>query len=179
MEDGVPEISWDPAEDPDTNVDYEITEVKLPSEKLQISKPFTISSENGQVVDFVFDITVIKTGKTGKYILKPQLAQSGPGQEIVDVGSKGKQEKPGKPDEQGELNLEIMEEDIAPGDTVTLWVTFEDEDVAGATVKVNGKELEDLTGEDGTITFTIPEDADELEIEVKKEKLEGELRKEF
>ncbi|GAH51981.1 unnamed protein product, partial [marine sediment metagenome] len=34
----------------------EPADVKLPSNKLQISKPFTISS--GQVVDFVFDITV-------------------------------------------------------------------------------------------------------------------------
>jgi hypothetical protein len=172
-------ISWDPAEDPDTLEDYEITEVKLPSAKMQISKPFTISSENGQVVDFVFDITVHKAGMGGKYILTPQLAQSGPDQEIVDVRSTGKPEGTGKSEKQGELTLEIMEEDIAPGDAVTLWVTFGSEDVTNATVKVNGEELDDLTGEDGTITFTIPEDADELEIEVKKGRLEGELNREF
>jgi len=158
-------------------------EVKLPSEKLQISKPFTISSEDGQVVNFVCDVTVVKAGKKdvigGKYILKPQLAASGTGQNIVPVASKGKPEKPGKPEEQGELNLEIIEEDIAPGDSVTLWVTFEDEDVAGAMVKVNGTKLDNPTGEDGKIIFTIPADAHELEIKVKKGKLEGELRIEF
>ncbi len=63
----------------------EPADVKLPSNKLQISKPFTISSENGQVVDFVFDITVIEAGKIGKYNLLPQIAQSGPDQDIDDV----------------------------------------------------------------------------------------------
>jgi hypothetical protein len=63
----------------------ESADVKLPSNKLQISKPFTISSENGQVVDFVFDITVIEAGKSGKYNLLPQIAESGPDQDIDDV----------------------------------------------------------------------------------------------
>ena len=49
--------------------------VKLPGGKLQISKPFEVTS--GEVTDFVYDITVIKAGKSGKYILKPQIAQSG------------------------------------------------------------------------------------------------------
>ncbi len=166
----VEEITWVPAEgvDPET-----IEEVKLPSEKMQISKPFTISSENGQVVNFVFDVTVVKTGKSGKYILLPQIAESGPNQEFNEVTPQGNTER------HGELNLEIMEEDVAAGDTVTLYVSFGDEDVAEATVKVNGVQLDDLTGEDGTITFTIPEDADELEIEVKKGELEGELELEL
>ena len=64
----------------------EPADVKLPSSKLQISKPFTISS--GQVVDFVFDITVIEAGKSGKYNLLPQIAQSGPDQDINDVDLK-------------------------------------------------------------------------------------------
>ncbi|MFQ6121640.1 MAG: DUF4382 domain-containing protein [Dehalococcoidales bacterium] len=74
---------------------------------------------------------------------------------------------------QGELNLDI-EGDIAPGGIVTLLVTFAGERVAGAEVEVNDEEI-GSTEEDGTITFAIPEDADELEIEVKKEKLRGEL----
>ncbi|GAH94694.1 unnamed protein product, partial [marine sediment metagenome] len=44
----------------------------------------------------------------------------------------------------------------------------------GATVEVNGEEI-GTTTDDGTISFTIPEDADELKIEVKKEEQEGEL----
>jgi hypothetical protein len=167
----VDEITWVPAEGMDPEA---IEEVKLPSEKMQISKPFTISSENGQVVNFVFDITVIKAGGSGKYILKPQLAQSGPDQAFNEVALQGNKER--NKERNKELNLEIVEEDIAPGDTVTLRVTSGDEDVAEATVKVNGVQLEEHTGEDGTITFTIPEDADELEIEAGKGKLEGELR---
>jgi len=61
----------------------ETADVKLPSNKLQISKPFTISDDS--VVEFVYDITVVKTGKSGKYNLLPQIAQSGPDQDIVDV----------------------------------------------------------------------------------------------
>jgi len=63
--------------------DGETADVKLPSEKLQISKPFTISSDS--VVNFVYDITVVKAGKSGKYILQPQIAQSGPNQKFTLV----------------------------------------------------------------------------------------------
>ncbi len=66
----------------------EPADVKLPSDKLQISMPFTISSASGQVVDFVFDITVIEAGQSGKYNLLPQIAQSGPDQDIDDVDLK-------------------------------------------------------------------------------------------
>ena len=58
--------------------------VKLPGGKLQISKPFEITS--GEVTNFIYDITVIKAGESGKYILKPQIAQSG----AVHKPSKGK-----------------------------------------------------------------------------------------
>lgn len=63
--------------------DGETVDVKLPSKKLQISKPFTISSDS--VVNFVYDITVVKAGKSGKYILQPQIAQSGPKQKFIEV----------------------------------------------------------------------------------------------
>jgi len=63
----------------------ETIDVKLPSEKLQISKPFTISSDSDSVVNFVYDITVVKAGKNGKYILQPRIAQSGTNQDINDV----------------------------------------------------------------------------------------------
>jgi uncharacterized cupredoxin-like copper-binding protein len=78
---------------------------------------------------------------------------------------------------EGELTLDI-EGDVAPGGTVTLLVTFVDEAIAGAEVEVNGEAI-GPTGQDGTVRFTIPEDADELEIKVKKEKLKGELQIEF
>lgn len=56
-------------------------EIKLPSNKLQMSKPFQISS--GHVTSFTYDLTVVKTGTSrngGKYLLKPQVADSGASQ---------------------------------------------------------------------------------------------------
>jgi len=57
--------------------------VKLPSNKLQISKPFTVSA-NG-TTSFVFDIAVIKAGDSGQYILEPQIASSGVNQGFTKV----------------------------------------------------------------------------------------------
>lgn len=54
--------------------------VKLPGGKLQISKPFEVAGDGS--VTFVFDITVIKAGQSGKYILKPQIAESGTDEEV-------------------------------------------------------------------------------------------------
>ncbi len=53
-------------------------EVKLPSQKLQISKPFQITAD--AVTSFTYDLTVVAAGspQSGiKYILKPQIGQSG------------------------------------------------------------------------------------------------------
>ncbi|MFC2002107.1 DUF5667 domain-containing protein [Chloroflexota bacterium] len=74
----------------------------------------------------------------------------------------------------GELYLKI-EGNIALGKPVILLVKFEEEPVAGASVQVNGADIGN-TEENGTISFTIPEDAEVLEIEVKNEELKGLLR---
>jgi len=78
-----------------SGINYELktggtADVKLPSDKLQISKPFTISSEDGQVVNFVFDVTVIKAGESGKYIMKPQIGESGADQNFTEVPPSGR-----------------------------------------------------------------------------------------
>jgi len=90
--------------------------VKIPPGKLQISKPFNLSDE--MLVNFVFDITVIKAGKSktdglDKYILKPQIGESGPNQNFNILSTAGETERhrekhkeehgkpeqpPGKPD---------------------------------------------------------------------------------
>ena len=57
--------------------------VKLPGGKLQISKPFTAAADG--TLSFVFDITVIKAGESGKYILNPQVAESGAEKNFNDV----------------------------------------------------------------------------------------------
>jgi heat shock protein HslJ len=58
-------------------------EIKLPGDKLHINKPFMVS--NDTVTSFVYDITVVEAGKSGKYILQPQIAQSGAGQKFREV----------------------------------------------------------------------------------------------
>jgi hypothetical protein len=79
-------ILWDSGEE---------AEIKLPSGKLQISKPFKVKS--GEVTNFVYDLTVVKAGKSGQYILKPQIGQSGADQDFIRVEPEEQQEDNGKP----------------------------------------------------------------------------------
>ena len=62
-------------------------EVKLPSQRLQISKPFEITVDS--VVSFVYDVTVVEAGQSGQYILKPQVAQSGGDRKFEKIDSQG------------------------------------------------------------------------------------------
>ena len=64
-------------------------DVKLPSQKLHISKPFQVTS--GSVTSFVYDITVVKSGESGQYILLPQVDQSGADHKPSKGKAKGKQ----------------------------------------------------------------------------------------
>lgn len=63
-----------------------LVSVKLPSEKLQISNPFSVKS--GSVVNFVYDVTVVEAGKSGQYIIKPQVAQSGTDRKFEKIDGK-------------------------------------------------------------------------------------------
>ncbi|MDD5289418.1 MAG: DUF4382 domain-containing protein [Dehalococcoidales bacterium] len=60
--------------------------IKLPGNKLHISNSFNITA--GTVTSFTFDITVIATGNNGKYILKPQISESGSQQEPAPAEQK-------------------------------------------------------------------------------------------
>ncbi|MBA7567026.1 hypothetical protein ES708_08726 [subsurface metagenome] len=154
-------------------------EIKLPSDKLHINTNFSIPEDSP--VSFVFDISVVATGneKSGiSYILKPVISQSGPNQEFTEVDSNVRdRDRDREREEEGKFDLEL-EGDIVPGETVTLLVTFQGEPVEGAIVEVNDEEI-GVTGEDGTISFTIPEDAEELDIDVTKGETKGELEYEF
>jgi hypothetical protein len=83
----------------------EVIEIKLPSNKLQMSLPVSIDGE--ETTEFVFDISVIKAGNSGQYILKPQLTESGQGaayqiQEQAQQRTRtGKPDWAGKPHESG------------------------------------------------------------------------------
>ena len=61
--------------------------VKLPSERLHTNTPFEGAASES--VDFVFEISVHKAGKSGKYILKPVASASGVDQPTDPVGRPG------------------------------------------------------------------------------------------
>ncbi|WP_341850674.1 DUF4382 domain-containing protein [Natronococcus wangiae] len=64
-------------------VNGEQATVKIPSEKLQITRPFEIRADDP--VDFVFDINVVKRGKENDYNLKPVISESGIAGKDVNV----------------------------------------------------------------------------------------------
>ncbi|MFD1565182.1 DUF4382 domain-containing protein [Haloarchaeobius amylolyticus] len=82
------------------------TRVKLPSEKLQLHTTFTIG--NNESVDFVYDIAPHKTGKSGKYILKPVISESGTGDkvEIQDIDKQKDESEAERENEQGQQSGE-------------------------------------------------------------------------
>jgi hypothetical protein len=165
--------------------------VKLPGGKLQISKPFEV--KDSIVTNFVYDVTVIEAGKSGKYILKPQIAQSGADQKFNEVKPKGKLERheekqakknQGKSEEKHgnseEDRLQLkLEGEIGLGVEVTLVVTDNGTSVEGATVSVNGTELEAKTDVDGRLTIMLPNTPGEIEIEATLGDKEGELELEL
>ncbi len=68
----------------------ESVDVKLPSEKLHISKGFEVTSSS--MTNFVYDLTVVAAGNTQsgiQYILKPQAGQSGADQGFELIDGKG------------------------------------------------------------------------------------------
>ena len=89
--------------------------VKLPSGKLQISKPFSVNTTaENSTVNFVFDITIIKAGNSGQYILKPQVAESGPDQPFNDVTPDPQKNRP---DTQGQVEGKGTGKPETPGNS--------------------------------------------------------------
>lgn len=150
--------------------------VKLPSKKLHINKKFAVNASED--VDFVYDVTVKKAGKSGKYILRPVVSQSGTSKE-VEIKEKGKKKEGGEEgkEQQAALNASFTT-NVTAGENATLKVTQNDSAVANATVEVNGEAV-GQTAADGTITFMVPSDAEELEVKVTKGDLEAELTRDL
>lgn len=79
-----------------------LADVKLPSDKLHLETRFSVTGTDA--VEFVFDITVHRTGSAGeetRYILSPQASESGIGQEIDPIQAQhnaqgNNEDKPGK-----------------------------------------------------------------------------------
>ncbi|MEZ3162771.1 DUF4382 domain-containing protein [Halorubrum sp. RMP-47] len=90
-------------------VDSGEVDVKLPSEKLQITNGFEVTAD--EPVSFVFDINVVKRGKNNGYILKPVISGSGVAGRDVEVNEIDEDE-----DEDGDDDAEEADEDGAEGD---------------------------------------------------------------
>jgi hypothetical protein len=74
--------------------------IKLPSNKLQLDYNFAIEEGNGgRVTNFVYDITVIRAGNSGMYLLQPHLGQSGPDQRFREQVHTAKRVSVGGPPE--------------------------------------------------------------------------------
>ncbi|WP_144901550.1 DUF4382 domain-containing protein [Halobellus captivus] len=153
--------------------------VKLPSGKLQLNSDFTVG--NGESVDFVFDITVVKAGQSGKYILKPVISESGTDVEIERVDDDDDEDDEDDRDREDRaesaLNATFLD-DVAPGENATLRVTNNGSAIENATVDVDDGPS-GTTDANGEFVVSIPDDADELEIEVSHGGAETELEFEF
>ena len=154
--------------------------VKLPSGKLQLNSEFTVG--DGESVDFVFDITAIKAGQSGKYVLKPVISESGTDVEIDRVDDDD-DEGDDESDDDGENRAEsalnaTFVDDVAPGENATLRVTRKGSAVENATVEIEGGPT-GTTDANGEYVVSIPDDAGELEVTVTRDDAETELEFEF
>jgi hypothetical protein len=133
--------------------------VTASSGTLKINKPFVVT--NTSQTTFVFDISVVSAGQSGKYNLKPVIGESGLGKQFHLV-------------HEDELTLQVVEGDVTPGENITVLVTLGGDPVEGALVTVNDEEV-GTTNETGYISFDVP-DAEELVIKATTlDELEGEL----
>ncbi|XGI84036.1 DUF4382 domain-containing protein [Halorutilales archaeon Cl-col2-1] len=163
--------------------------VKLPSEKLHVNKNFTVG--NNESIDFVFDISVHKAGKSGKYILKPVVSESGTDvpmnqvdreddeheedEEEDERGVRDEGDKDDKDDEDGDSQQRVninVEGNVTAGENVTVTATVNGSAVTNTSVSVNDEDV-GRTNETGRITVQVPEE--EFEIEIEKNGMEGEL----
>ncbi|ELZ55902.1 MULTISPECIES: DUF4382 domain-containing protein [Halorubrum] len=99
-------------------VDGNEVEVKLPSEKLQITNGFEVTPD--EPVSFVFDINVVKRGPNNGYILRPVISGSGVAGRDVEVNEIDEEDDEDEESEQDEESEEDdPEEDDATGGNQT------------------------------------------------------------
>ncbi|OTE99480.1 DUF4382 domain-containing protein [Halorubrum sp. SD612] len=130
-------------------VDGESVDVKLPSEKLQITNGFEVTPD--EPVSFVFDINVVKRGRNNGYILKPVISGSGVAGRDVDVNEIDDEDD--EDDDSEEDDAEDAESEGDDGDSEG------DEDDAEEDDATGGNETDGSTGgnqtadaENGTAT---------------------------
>ncbi|QLD90722.1 DUF4382 domain-containing protein [Natronomonas salina] len=98
-------------------VDGEAVEVKVPSEKLQLTKSFEVRA--GEELDFVFDINVVKRGNQASYNLKPVISQSGVRGKDVEVEEVGDESGEGESESEDGSDDGTEEADDSEGENST------------------------------------------------------------
>jgi hypothetical protein len=156
-------------------VDGEQVNVKLPSDKLHVNQQFEIGA--GDDVDFVFDITVVEAGKSGKFVIKPVVSESGTDVPIEDVDEKDDDEKDDERGESDDLNAAFVG-NVTAGANAGVEVTQNGSAVENATLSVDG-EVVARTDANGTAAVPVPADAEEFEVEVRADDDEVELSREL
>ncbi|SHH43472.1 DUF4382 domain-containing protein [Halobaculum gomorrense] len=167
--------------------------VKLPSSKLQLHTEFTVG--DGEEIDFVYDMSVFKAGKSGKYILKPVVSESGTGEEVAieDIDERETESETEGTSENGSgdaeteiaaLNASFVG-NVSAGANATVEVTRNGSAVENATVVVtqtaDGNETSETytTDANGTVAFAVDANATTLTVEVTDADGEVELEREF
>jgi hypothetical protein len=159
-----------------TLTDGSSTDVKLPSEKIQLNENFEAAPDSE--IDFVYDITVIKRGQSGSYNIKPVASESGTDVPINRVDDDGEEMDDEEMDDeergQGEMaDNETADFDaefvgnVTAGENATVYVSQNGTAVENATVTYDGEEY--LTNADGNVTFAVPDDAEGVEVEIEYE----------
>jgi hypothetical protein len=165
-----------------TLTDGSSTEVKLPSSKLQLNENFEVAANES--VDFVYDITVVKRGNSGKYNIKPVASESGTdvpiervdGEDDFDTGGDGNDSGSSEDDfdtgdDENDSGAEVTTAfdatfvgKVTRGGNATVSVSQNGTAVENATVTYDGTAY--LTDADGNVTFAVPGDAEEVEVEI-------------
>jgi len=128
--------------------------VKLPSQKLHVNSEFTLGANDS--THFVYDVSVVKAGGSGKYIVKPVVSETGLGKSMHVVDHEREHERGECECGDGALDLSFAG-NVTAGENATLTVTENGSAVANATVSVNGEEV-GTTDANGTLTVSVPDD---------------------
>ncbi|WP_276261046.1 DUF4382 domain-containing protein [Haloglomus litoreum] len=157
-----------------TLTDGSSADVKLPSSRLQLNENFEVAPDSE--VDFVYDITVVKRGNSGSYNIKPVASESGTDVPINRVDEDDEEMEDDEGDGQAERGDDeaaanetaafdaAFVGNVSAGENATVYVSQNGTAVENATVAYNGTEY--LTNADGNVTFAVPSDAEEVEVEV-------------
>jgi len=138
----------------------QVSDIKIPSDKLQITKPFAVTADGAE---FVFDITVIKAGRSGQYLVKPQVGESGPDQEYVIHEGAGEDEA----EIEFKGTISGLDPLVISVDTVRYEVIVDEENT-----EIEGELAEGLTAK---VEGILQEDGSVLALKIEVEEVEDEI----